>query len=186
MENKTQERTSRFNEAEYGLLKTLFRDSDELLYLIRKIFFFGGLTEAEIKQAEIFKKEEVFNVLKKTFIPEISETDPYNQVIDTWMTLDLKDKLADEIGVQINARSRTNTMMEDAVNRLKNPSTEKVSVLAFTPVDGDDEENHTALVARNNFISGTSYQLANLKMMSKKDEKTSEELKEEQRKNSSK
>jgi hypothetical protein len=184
MENK-QERTSRFSDAEYGVMKTLFRDTDELLYLIRKIFFFGGLNDNEMKQAEVFRKEEVFSVLKRTFVPEICETDPYQQLTDTWLTLDLKDKMPSEVEVNIQARKRTNEMMRDAVERLKSPSSEKLSVLSYEP-DEDSEENHISLVARNTFINGTTIQLANLKVMSKKGDETEEEKAKRLKANSSK
>lgn len=181
----TKEKTSRFDDAEYGIMKSLFKDTDELLYLIRKIFLFGGLSENEVKQAEVFKKDDVFNVLKKVFIPEIIETDPYNNVMDTWLTLDLKDKMPEEIEVNIQARQRTNKMMDEAVDRLKNPPTEKITVLEFIVEQHEDDENHTALLARNNFISGVSYQLSNLKIMSKKQNDTNEEILKKLKKNSS-
>jgi len=180
------ERTSRFSDEEYGIMKSLFKDDDSLRYLIRKIFFFGGLDSNEIERAEkTFKKQEIFNIIKKVFLPEISNEDPLHQVTDLWATIDLKDRMLDDVNIQIHARGRANTMMREAVERLKNPSSDKLSVLDYEMIY-DPTEDHVNLIARNTFINGVTIQLANLKVMSKKDEKTPEEKTETKKLDSSK
>ena len=179
-------KTARFSDAEYGVLKSLLKDNDEILYLARKIFLFGGLSEAEIEQArEVFGKGEFYSILKKIFLPEISNDDPITQVTDLWVLVNLENKMPEEVEVEIQARKRVNDMLEGALQRLQNPSSDAIDVISYEPTD-DATENHIALKARNLFINGITIQFANMRLMAKRQDETPEEAAKRANQNSSK
>jgi len=179
-------KTSRYSEAEYGVLKSLLKDNDELLYLARKIFLFGGLTEAEIAQAkEAFGRGELHSILKKTFLPEISNDDPITQVTDLWAMVNLENKMPEEVEVEIQARKRVNEMLSDALKRLQEPTSEKIDLTAYSPSE-DPTENHIALKARNLFINGMTIQFANLRLMARRESENPDEAEKRKNQNSSK
>ena len=179
-------RTSRFTEEEYGIFKSLFGQSDELLYLMRKAMMFGGLNETEIDQLKaVFSKEEAFNAVRKTFIPEITPNDPITQVTDLWAMVDLANKMPDEIEAEIQARKRVNEKLNEAIERLRSPSSEALDLISFDPSE-DPMQNHIALKARNLFINGITIQFANLRLMAKRDAENPDEAEKRRNQNSSK
>ncbi len=80
----------RINDAELDMLKRHFADNDELLRIMRKIF-----------------------------LPEIDPNAPVGQVIDLWMTVDIKDKTPDEAYAHLVARNLLISHLDQQLNQIK-------------------------------------------------------------------
>lgn len=66
-----------------------------------------------------FKNEEILKLLRKVFLPELDPTLPIGQMIDLWMTIDLKDRTPDENMVNLTARNQLIMHVEQQLMQLK-------------------------------------------------------------------
>ena len=76
------------------MLKNTFSENDVLLQAMRKVFLQLELTEGEDKIVKgTFKgKEELMTLIRKVFLPTLDAEAPRHQLIDLWMSVDIKDK----------------------------------------------------------------------------------------------
>jgi len=57
--------------------------------------------------ANLFKgNDELLRLMRKMFLPEIDPTAPIGQIIDLWMTVDVKDQTPEEALINIKARNQ--------------------------------------------------------------------------------
>lgn len=89
MENK-QGHQMRFSEKELSIIRNIFNGRDDLLKLLRKVF-----------------------------LPELDPELPIGQMIDLWMTLDIKDKPPEEVKIQLIARNTVITHIESQLMQLR-------------------------------------------------------------------
>lgn len=89
-------------------------------------------TEEEIAiiRSTFLDNEKLLKVLRKVFLPEYDPQAPLGQVVDLWMTLDLKDLSPDQAMVKIWARNSLITHIEQQllqINQLANMPVETES-----------------------------------------------------------
>lgn len=90
MNTQTNGSQSRISDEERLLIKKVFKGNDPLLKLLRKLF-----------------------------LPEYDPTAPIGQVIDLWMTVDVKDKTPEDAYVTLLARNQLITHVEQQLVALK-------------------------------------------------------------------
>ncbi len=90
MEDNKQGKQMRFNEQQLSLIKNTYGGKDDMLKLLRKVF-----------------------------LPEVDPTLPIGQMIDLWMTIDIKDKSPEEAQIQMIARNTLISHIEFQLSQLK-------------------------------------------------------------------
>jgi hypothetical protein len=95
-----------FSDGELELIKHTFADNDELLYAIRNVLLQFPLTKEEKEALKAQITPEVYAVLKKKLLPEISPDAPLTQLADLRQTLtnDLKTKTVEEMAPLFDAK----------------------------------------------------------------------------------
>jgi hypothetical protein len=76
-----------FNDEELSLIKNTFADDDTLLYTVRKVFLQFPLTDVERGLIKMSITPQVWAVLKKRILPEISDEFPIGQLPSILTTL---------------------------------------------------------------------------------------------------
>lgn len=153
MKDKNKKQPMRYSDSELAIIKSTFAENERFVKAIRKVFLQIKLN-AEEKELIKGLNENVLNIIKKTFLPEIDGDAPLFQLIDLYMQLniDLKDKSETECHKFIDAK-------EIEVNYLKQQyavlSGEKVKidiVLADLIDSKSDKYSKLCNIIARNFI----------------------------------
>lgn len=183
----------RFNDVELSLMKNTFAENDELLIAIRKVFLQVELSEVDKSLLSMLKgNEQLFKLISKTFNPQIDPEAPFHQLIDLWMTIDLKDKPISELLPVFNARKFLIDLIEQGLENLKavvegEESSSKIKLSDFVTLKGKSaEEFYSELTARNSLISHVEAQLSQISILAGQKEESVEQTKEKLLKNSNK
>ena len=179
----------RYGEKDLILIKSLFKNNEPLLMVLRKVFLQAELSEDDLNTLKVItSSEEVKKVLKKTYYPEIDLNAPFGQVIDLWLTVDSKDKDPEEVQRALYVRERLMKLIMSGLDRLENP-TSKISekIIDWTPnFDQGDLDLYVEYTARNALISHTEFQLIQLFTLANQKDETIEEKVARMKKNSGK
>ncbi len=166
----------RYTDNELRLIKVLFCERIDLLKAIRKRFLQLEVNEEERKMLEVFKKDEPYNLLSKTFLPELDGDAPLHQIIDLWMTVNL-DKGSEEAAFLISARGKVIKYLKQRLSVFKGKEITKRESLEIkeceAPIDCLSE--YSFLMARNTIIAHIEQQLNQLNILAGKKEETPEE-----------
>lgn len=178
-----QKQKMRFTDKELSLIKNTFCGKEELLVAIRKFIIQLPLTVDEKKLiASIQENKEVLAVIRKAFLPELDGDAPINQVVDLWLTIDLKDKTPEQAVSIIKTRKILISFIEQQLSQLEGVKPETIKTLNSLVKSGKTEE----LIARNTVISHTEQQLQMFTILAGLAEETVEQTMERLQKNSSK
>ena len=185
---QTKKQTMRFSDDEVSLIKSTFKDNQELSIAIRKVFLQKPLTAPELGMIMNLKdKKELLKVIRKTFLPTIDADAPFNQVVDLWMTLELKDKTPEIALPHIWARAMLIEYLEQQLKVLEGEREEKVKFEDFVNIkETDISLMYARLITRNTIIQHTEMQLQQFEVLANLEDKTEDQIKAENLKNSSK
>lgn len=178
--------TMRFNDAELSLMKNTFSENEELLKAIRKVFLQMPLDAIDISIiVGTFKgKKELMALMSKTFKPELDPNAPLHQLVDLWMSLDLKDKALSEMMPIFQARKLLIDLLDQQLKALADISEEKeqfsvIDIASLVEIKGKDiGELYSNLMARNTLITHIDSQLTQLSILAGQKEETVEQIKE--------
>ncbi len=179
----------RYQDSELELIKTTFAENDDVLIALRKYFLQLPMTEVEKSFiAKLGQDKLILSILRKTFLPTIDGDAPFNQVIDLWMTVELKGKTPEEAYIDINARKKLISYLDSMLCSLEGSA---VGVISFEDLSAilPRSEADTMLmnfIARNSAISHVEQQLSMLSILSGQKNETVEQTKERLKKDSSK
>lgn len=86
------------------------------------------ITEAEMEviRSTFRGNETLLKLLRKIFLPEIDPAAPIGQIIDLWMTMDVKNLLPEQAMVRLIARNELITHVEQQLLQLKVLSEQEV------------------------------------------------------------
>lgn len=150
----------RFTDSELSLIKSTFADNDEGLKALRKLFLQKELTVAEQSLINFKGKKELLAVIRKAFLPEIEPDAPFHQVIDLWMTVDIKDKMPELALPHIESRAMLIAYLEQQLQVLEGNGNETIKFEDFTNFAGlDTQEIYVKLITRNTLIAHVEQQL---------------------------
>jgi len=188
-DKKEEKQVGRYSKAEKDLMKNTFANNEELLKAIRKVFLQIPLSAFEqnlLKQ--VSDHPEVLGVLRKTFLPTIDGDAPFNQVIDLWMTIDIKDKSASEGLNFVIARAKLIKYLDQQLEVLGgNGVVDGIELSKCTEIEGKDaNEIFSDMLFRNTLVYHTEQQLTQIAFLSEQKEETLEEAKKRLEKDSSK
>lgn len=138
----------KFSKDELDLIKSVFKGQPVLLKVIRKVFFQVELTESEKKIKETFKSEDLYTVLRKHFIPFLTDDWAIGHEYDCWTGMGLEQRLCENAVQMIQARGQTIQYLTEQLGVLfgKNEA-----VLKF--VDLSNIQDKPAVEVFVNFIS---------------------------------
>lgn len=172
------------SDKEIAMIKDTFADNDELLQLIRNLFFGLALTKTEkdlIKST--FKDEDFKKCIRKRFLPGIAKDVPVGQTVDLWTGVEVEGKFDHQIIQIIQARELLIKNILMSLDLLDNPDGPKFD-LSF--VYDTNDTLGVKLLARNKFISHVEVQLVMLKIIAGKKVETPDEAKKRLTQNSNK
>lgn len=103
---RDKEQKMRFTDSELSLMKALFADNEELLFIIRKVLLQCELTELEEITLRKSITEPAHDILRKVFLPTLDPDAPIFQLTDMTLGLgaDIKDKTPEEAMPYIQAK----------------------------------------------------------------------------------
>lgn len=177
----------RYSDSELSLIKGTFSENDELLIALRKVFLQIPLSPLDQSLLITIKGHtEILDILKKTFLPEIDGDAPFNQVIDLWMTVEIKNKSTSDAKLEVLAREKLIHYIKQQLDFISSGKDGKIRFdsLVDTKLPADDLFVNMAM--RNTLIHHVEMQLLMLSMLAGQKTETVEQTKERLRKDSTK
>lgn len=171
LKNSTTIQQSRLSDQDKGLIRNTFYEREDLLLLVRNLFFGFELTEGErfIIQSS-FSTPESRKVMRKVFLPELGKDIPIGQSVDLWMTIKVESDAKKDKDT-IKGRTDFLVMQETALALLENPNGKKVDLTMTI----EDTKTATDIIARNTFISHVETQLLALRALANEKVESNEE-----------
>lgn len=179
----------RYSDQELELIKTTFSENDELLIALRKHFLQMDMDAVEQALIIGFKNnEQGLKIISKTFLPELDGNAPFSQVIDLWMTVELKGKDPKDAYNDLIAREKLITYLAQRLKVLSGgvPSVDNIQFSELTKIGGKTkaEETYSNFVMRNTLIYHIEQQLSMLSILAGQKNESVEQTKERLRKDS--
>jgi hypothetical protein len=158
----------RITETEQGLLKSVFENREDLLLLIRDLFFGFELTADERATIKaIFSSAPLRRLMRRIFIPELERGVPITESIDLWMilALDEHDERLNKLPIEIHAK--VIEMFETALALLENPNGKVVNL--------KEQPKTLVLLSRVKYVKTIEARLQDIWLMAHKKEETGDE-----------
>ena len=134
---KNKEQRMRYTDEELGLMKAVFAEDREKLYIIRKVMFQFPLTDEEKSALQSFVTEPVFALMKKTFVPYLEPDAPLFQMSNLVLGLgaDTKSLSPDGAWPFIKAKELEVSYIEQQLKALHGESEQKIILSELTSLD---------------------------------------------------
>lgn len=162
------------NEEEVKLIKSVFKDNENLLKTMRALFFGFSLSAEELELLRsTFSNTQLTKIIKKRFLPEISKDTPIGQLGDPWLneTRAIYGQNPTQIEQTLHYKKETIKMLKTALDLLENPRSGAISI-EYNPNQHPNDPLGISLLIRNQFISHIETQLSFLRMIAEAEEKT--------------
>ena len=182
--------TMRYSDAELSLCKNTFADNEDLYKAIRKVFLQMPLDEIDKQslRAHVSGKPDVMKLIRKSYLPELDPDAPIHQIIDLWMTVEVKDKSPEAAYPFLVARETLIAYLEQQLEVLE--TLEDKGVIRLSEMVGTKGKNETEayidLVVRNTVISHNEQQLNQLNVLAGRKDETVEQTQDRLKRDSSK
>jgi len=162
----------RYTDDELELLKSVFAENLPLIKTLRKVMLGLDMSEAEeIQWKNTFHNNEVLmTLMRKMFLPEIDGDAPIHQIVDLHLTLDLNNKLPDELDSIIKARVLLINYLNKRLKYLAGGKEESTYLKI-----SDFEVNEVNLRSRRDVIMHIENQLAEINGLAGYKQETPEE-----------
>lgn len=175
--------------AELSLIKNTFADNENLLYLIRKVFFQFPLTDSEKEEIRTKVNESVYGLIKKRLFQELNPEAVMTEIGDFYITLnqDLRSKSVDDMKPLMLAKELERKYLEQCFNDLLGlMEPQNVGTVTFDPhiyfeklarIDPDNlDASYVNLMARNFILGYIVSGLNSIKIMAGAKEETEEDM----------
>jgi len=179
-------------EKEANLLKSTFKDNENLLKLLRKLFFSFELSpEEKLLIKNTFESKELREAFRKKIYSKRGDDANLGNIADEWVSITDEKLLgiyAEDAYKIIQSRIKLYKMFEQGIALLENPDGERVE-LSFIPsefVASNIQQISIDLMARNKYLNSVEAGLSFINIIANSKDKTPEQLLEEQKKNSNK
>lgn len=184
----------RYGESELALIKGMFKGNDPLVIALRKVFLQMPLNalDTEIIINTFKGRKENLTVIRKCFYPELEPEAPLNQLIDLWMTIDVRDKTIEELKNVFDSRELLIDLIEQQLEGLEKVANSeelnyKIELSNLVSKKGKSTEDfYRDIMARNTMITHTETRLSEMSILANTEIPTDEEIKERKEKDSSK
>lgn len=181
----------RITDAELGLIKATFADNEVLLKAIRKVFLQIKLTadESLMFTSNVINHDEVMALLKKMVLPTIDGDAPIHQIVDLWLTVNIREKTPEQSYSEIVARDILIKYLEQQFREIEGekPKKGRMSLNDFVEIDAKSPlEVHSGLLARNTIINHIEQQISQIQILAGRRDESVEDTKERLQKDSTK
>lgn len=184
----------RYGEAELALIKGMFKDNNALVIALRKVFLQMPLNvlDTEIIINTFKGRKENLTVIRKCFYPELEPEAPLSQLIDLWMTIDVRDKSMEELKNVFDSRELLIDLIEQQLEGLEKVANSKelnyeITMANLVAKKGKTTEDfYRDIMTRNTMISHTETRLSEMSILANTEIPTDEEIKERKEKDSTK
>lgn len=155
-----------YSNKDIDVIKSAFAENDELLVMIRKLFFGGKLTADEKKIiTSTFSNEEVVEVLRRKVYGINNFETPIGQLSDFWLGAETQIFGAnrDTVYQAIMSKELVLSMFTKAFNLLSNPDGERVSINFINDIQADPLG--VSLISRNLYMKAVESALHAVKVI---------------------
>lgn len=124
---RQKDQTMRFNDIELGIMKRVFADNEDLIFIVRKVLFQSELTKGERNMLDASLSDEVNSLLKKMFVPELDTESPLFQMTDLPLGLNLamNSKGVEEMQPLFEAKKLEMDYLNQQLEAIKNENSSK-------------------------------------------------------------
>lgn len=181
----------RYSEQELAIIKATF-NNDELLRALHKVFLQLPLNALNLSslQLTLKDKKDIHKIIRKMFLPQLTDDVPYQHAVDITAVIDFKNKAYEEIVLHIQSSQlyikyidQQLKLIEKGKYQTKNP---KINFKRLTESRGEDgTQLFINTLTRNNIVNTVSGRLMNLELLAKPEE-TLEQRNERLQKDSTK
>jgi hypothetical protein len=171
------------------IIKKVFADNDDLLIVVRKLFFGLDLTDAEKESIKgTFKDKDIRDVLQRKVYGLNDFTTPVGQLSDFWLGVETQVFGAGRDAIQqaVESKQIVFGMFEKAMALLENPDAEKVNINVAQLPDLMTDPLQVHLIARNLYMKAVETSLLTMKSIAGMKQETTEEAIKRLTKDSSK
>lgn len=183
-------RKMRYSDVELSLIKNTFGDNEELLYMLRKVFLQLELSEADVLLLTSLRNHpETLAVLRKTLLPTFDGDAPLNQIIDLWMTVELKGKNPEEGYLELMSRQKLIQYLDQQLAFVESGTVkpDAISIADCIVLTGKTKEGiYCNMIMRNTLVQHIEMQLSVLSILAEQKNETPEQARKRVLKNSSK
>jgi hypothetical protein len=177
--------TMRLSDDELAFIKDSFSDNDDLLKSIRSLMYGNELSDTQKTDiVKCFSYPGSVDIIRKIFLPEVSNNVPIGQVADLYLNVDLSGKDSSQAIDLIYARNLLIEKINNALKLLTNPDLFKPSTDLVFNVKSDVDISE--FISRNQYISQVDFSLIQIKLLAGLKVETVEETKKRLSQNSSK
>lgn len=167
---KDKDQKIRYTNPELALLKSLFADDVEKLYIIRKVLFQFELTDDERKKLDTFMNEEVYALVVKTFLPYLDPEAPLFQMSHLNLALgaDIKQLSPDGALPYIRAKKLEIDYVDQQLKALRGGKAKKIDLADLSDLSGadkDPEQAYVNVIAWNWILSFIDSNIQQLKFL---------------------
>lgn len=178
----------RFSDAELEVIKNTFRDNDELLKALRKFMLQLPMTKSDKSLIKSLQdKPEAMAIIRKAFLPTLDGDAPFHQLVDLWMTVELKDKSPREVFPVLLARKLLIAFLDQQLEILEGKDRKEIINLeSHTEFVDDYETLYSNLLFRNTMIGHTEMQMNQFVVLAGQSDETVEQMEKRLQQNSTK
>lgn len=176
------------NQEDVALVKSVFKDNENLLLATRACMFGFELTSEEKELLRsTYSNERLMQVMHKKFLPTLDKNAQIGQESDVWLGVEQQvfGMNRDTIYQAVHYKKQAVEMTARALKALVNPDEVPVN-LNFDPDVFIADDLQINLLARNQYIRHVAQQILFLKVIAEQKEPTDVELKKKQDQDSSK
>lgn len=144
---------TRYNEAEMAVIESHFKNNDELLMAIRKVFLQGDLTDAEVKLLKTLK-EPVLNVIEKQVVPKLDTNAPFFMLSHNFIALrgELSGQSVESSYPLILAKQLEVDYLNQQMAELRGSKKGKIKLAELIKVEGKEKLELFVNITAWNFI----------------------------------
>lgn len=165
----------KYNDQELELLRVLFKDNEDLLFVIRKVFLQFDLEEAERKMLDNIMNDKTFALLKKIFLPELDPDAPLFQMTDLILTLKYEMEGKESSALIFQAKQIEMDYLAQQLEVLKDEKAEqKIKLSELAKLIDDERQIKDAyelipnITARNWLLSKIDTEIRDMKILSQR------------------
>ncbi len=169
----------RFTDAELSLMKSVFAENTELLYILRKVMLQFPLTEMEDVKLRTAMTEPVYKLVCKTFLPSLDPEAPLFQLTDMYIGLQADIRGGPEVAwPSIVAKELEIEYITQQLKAVKDTSCpQPVKLSKMTELKGKKDKVWSSITARNYIISFIDSNIQQVKFLAGLKSETVEETK---------
>jgi hypothetical protein len=180
-----------YNQKQLELIKAVFADNEELIYIVRKVLLQFPLTDFETKMVKSSITPEVYEILRMRLLPDVNGDSPLTQLGDLYQSLnnDLKTKSVAEMAPLFAAKKIEIDYLTQQFEVLKDieaPVKIKIVLDDLKYITEDAEETYVKTIARNFLLSYVDSFLNLIKNLAGTKAETAEEQEKRLKRDSSK